>query len=402
MTKITIYTDKVYGGRFTYDEMVEDAKVNYDYGDPTNFRTYMEDWWQDYYRVLKIVEREENIMTREMIIAELKNRGYEVLSADVTKNGVKLQGIAIGKGTIRPTIYVDDLLNRTLDEAVNKIIDIYKNAQKNPVQFNPKDIMKWNFIKTRLQLCLQRKGDEDIVKRDFLDLEEYIRVIVDIDANGTGSFKVQPSHLTMWGITEDMLFNAAWDCTKPTITETDTSKVMAEMMGITLEELLKRMGDMPMQIILSNHKGVNGAIAMKDTWLLSEIANRYKSDLAILPSSIHECIVMPIDESIRFDELNAMVREVNKTELVPEEQLSDHAYRFNRNTGKITYYNREEVTLTLEERVKKVLKWVEKQNDFIMLLKVSVLIDMYKEYKNDCGVTYEEIDKLIKEWEKDI
>lgn len=338
MAKITIYTDKIYGGSFTYDEMVEDAKKNYDYGDETNFRTYMEDWWQDYYRVLKIVEREENIMTREMIITELKNRGYEVLSADVTKNGVKLQGIAIGKGSIKPTIYVDDLLNKTLDEAVNKIIDIYKNTQKNPVQFNPKNITDWNFIKTRLQLCLQRKGDEDIVKRDFLDLEQYVRVIVDADKNGINSYKVTPNQLKLLGITEGMLFNAAWDCTRPTITETDMSKVMAEMMGITVEELLKGMGDMPMQIVLSNKSGINGAIAMKDTWLLSEIANRYKSDLAILPSSIHECIVMPIDETVNFIDLNDMVREVNKTELVPEEQLSDHAYRFNRDTREITYY----------------------------------------------------------------
>ena len=283
-------------------------------------------------------ESEENSMlTREIIIEELRNRGYEAQSVDVTKNGVVLQGITIGTGTIRPTIYVDEMLDKTLEEAVNKIVDIYENTQKNPVQFNPEEFMTWDNIKTKLQLCLQRKGNEDIVKRDFLDLEEYIRVIVDVDANGTGSFKVQPSHLTMWGITEEQLFNAAWDCTKPTITETDMAKVMAEMMGITVEELLKGMEDMPMQIVLSNKSGINGAIAMKDTWLLSEIANRYKSDLAILPSSIHECIVMPIDETVNFIDLNDMVREVNKTELVPEEQLSNHAYRFNRDTREITF-----------------------------------------------------------------
>ena len=50
--KETMYTDRIYGGRFTYDEMVEDARKNYDYGDPTNFRTYMEDWWQDYYKII--------------------------------------------------------------------------------------------------------------------------------------------------------------------------------------------------------------------------------------------------------------------------------------------------------------------------------------------------------------
>lgn len=44
------YTDRIYGGAFTYEEMVEDAKRNYDYGDPTNFLTYQKDWWKEYYK----------------------------------------------------------------------------------------------------------------------------------------------------------------------------------------------------------------------------------------------------------------------------------------------------------------------------------------------------------------
>ena len=47
------YTDIIYGGYFTYDEMVEDARENYDYGDPTNFMTYMKDWWKENYRVVR-------------------------------------------------------------------------------------------------------------------------------------------------------------------------------------------------------------------------------------------------------------------------------------------------------------------------------------------------------------
>lgn len=44
------YTDKIYGGKFAYEEMVENAKENYDYGDETNYLTYVEDWWKEYYR----------------------------------------------------------------------------------------------------------------------------------------------------------------------------------------------------------------------------------------------------------------------------------------------------------------------------------------------------------------
>lgn len=50
--KVTYYTDRIYGGKFTYEEMVEDAKKNYDYGDPTNFMTYQKDWWKENYKVM--------------------------------------------------------------------------------------------------------------------------------------------------------------------------------------------------------------------------------------------------------------------------------------------------------------------------------------------------------------
>lgn len=357
---------------------------------------------------------ENNMLTRELIMNELRNRGYEVQSADVTKNGVKLQGISIGTETIRPTIYVDEMLDKPLDEVVDNIICTYKETQKHPVSFNPKEFMTWDNIKTKLQLCLQRKGNEDIVKRDFLDLEQYVRVIVDINENGTGSFKVQPSHLTILGITEEQLFNAAWDCTKPTLTSSDMIEVMAEMMGISIEEMKSEMEGIPTQIVISNQSKTHGAIAICDTEMLSQIANKYNADLIILPSSIHECIVMPqTKEDMRFNEFDNMVREVNETEVEPAEQLSDHAYRFNRDTREITYYNREETVkrmtekvkngiLTLEERFVKVLKWATEQNNLTIMLKVDILKDMYTEYQNGYDVTYDEIDNLLQEWEEEI
>ena len=48
--KVTYYTDIIYGGKFTYEEMIEDAKKNYDYGDGTNVLTYMVDWWKEHYK----------------------------------------------------------------------------------------------------------------------------------------------------------------------------------------------------------------------------------------------------------------------------------------------------------------------------------------------------------------
>ena len=273
-------------------------------------------------------------MTRELIMEELTARGYEVQSVEVVKNGVELQGITIGTGNIRPTIYTKQFENAdNVDWVADKIISTYEESQKHTPKFDAERLLNWDYVKTHLQLCIQRKGNEDIVKRDFLDLEQYVRVYVTED----GSFKVKPEHLEKFGIDADILFNAAWDCTKPTLTSTDMLDILAEMTGEDVEILKAETPRDMVQIVLSNESKVHGAVAMCDTWLLSSIADKYKSDLAILPSSIHECIVMPVDDNTNFRQLSEMVRDVNETQVAPEEWLSDHAYRFVRDTMEIIF-----------------------------------------------------------------
>ena len=277
------------------------------------------------------------MLTRKKIMEELINKGYTVELHDVVKNGVELQGITMGNGNIRPTIYVNDFLERyddELDGVIEAIIEMYNDAKEET--FDIEHISEWDFVKTKLQLCLQKKGNENIVKRDFLDLEQYIRVIVDSDENGNSSFKVAPNFLETWNITEDILFNAAWDCTKPTLIERNMLQIMSQMTGMSVEEIKIMMGDTPGQIVLTNNTGINGAIAMCDSWLLGEIADRYKSDLVILPSSIHEIIVLPMTEK-ELSVYDRMVYEVNEEQLPPEEVLSNHAYRFDRNIMKIIW-----------------------------------------------------------------
>lgn len=275
-------------------------------------------------------------MTREIIKNELVARGYEVQLVEVVKNGVELKGITIGTGNIRPTIYTDrynDVNNVKL--VVDEIIKVYEDSQKNTPALDVKNLMNWEYVKTRLQLCIQRKGNEDIVKRGFLDLEQYVRVQVTED----GTFKVKPEHLEKFGIDEDTLFHAAWDCTKPTLTESSMVDIIAEMTGEDvkeLEELMAANGEI--QIVLTNKSETYGAIAMCDKEMLSNIANRYKCDLAILPSSIHECIVVLVTDNINSLDLNKMVQKVNEVEVSLEEQLSDHAYMFNRETKEITWF----------------------------------------------------------------
>ena len=70
--------------------------------------------------------------------------------------------------------------------------------------------------------------------------------------------------------------------------------------------------------------------------LLSDIAAQLDSDFYIIPSSVHEVLLIPSEHIFSKKELSTMIQEVNDTQLLPEEILSDHAYYYSRSTDTIT------------------------------------------------------------------
>ena len=62
--------------------------------------------------------------------------------------------------------------------------------------------------------------------------------------------------------------------------------------------------------------------------VMDNIAEKVGKDFYLLPSSIHEALVVPDRPDMEVDSLAAMVREVNATQVAKDEQLSDHVYRY--------------------------------------------------------------------------
>ena len=66
----------------------------------------------------------------------------------------------------------------------------------------------------------------------------------------------------------------------------------------------------------------------------SGLAQELGSDLYILPSSIHEILLLPVSAG-KPEELAEIVKEVNRTQVQPEERLSDSVYLYDRKSGEI-------------------------------------------------------------------
>ena len=76
----------------------------------------------------------------------------------------------------------------------------------------------------------------------------------------------------------------------------------------------------------------NNASVILTTDALKELGQ----NLILIPSSIHEWLLIPLIPEMSTEELTEMIQSVNGSELTPEETLSDHPYFYNHLTGEIS------------------------------------------------------------------
>ena len=96
--------------------------------------------------------------------------------------------------------------------------------------------------------------------------------------------------------------------------------------------------------VMTNAKGEYGAATLLYPEVLQTLAENSNADLFILPSSIHEVLVMKADGGMEAKELQYMVMEINRQEVRPEEVLSDQVYRYDRESQSISLATTREET----------------------------------------------------------
>jgi hypothetical protein len=87
--------------------------------------------------------------------------------------------------------------------------------------------------------------------------------------------------------------------------------------------------------VLTNYKGINGASCLLYPEILDQIGDKLNADFYILPSSIHELILIIDDGKMNPISLREMVCEVNQTQVAADEVLSDQVYYYSREKQRI-------------------------------------------------------------------
>lgn len=76
-------------------------------------------------------------------------------------------------------------------------------------------------------------------------------------------------------------------------------------------------------MVLTNQSGLNGAAALFYPGMMEQAAEHFGGDFFVLPSSTHEVIMIPNDGTANFRDLEQMVRDINRTQVMQEERLSE-------------------------------------------------------------------------------
>lgn len=273
-----------------------------------------------------------------------KPEDIEITTRTVVKDSGEKIGVVLRKreNNIAPTIYVEDIYDKykrgmlTFQEAKDEFVLRVVSALR---QGNPcgddviRKLTDWDQVAPMIRMCAACKNapEQFLQGTPFVpvaDLAIYFRVVL---GHGEGVFStvVNSQMLSFWEKTITEVFEQAQ---RNSLDDYDIMDIGKTLMGIEDDR-------MPVMLALSNKDKIHGAGMIASYPVLEKICRVMNTTkLILLPSSIHEIIVLSDSNQMDVDGLIKLIKRANSTEVPPEEQLSDIPYTFDLNSRKVTVY----------------------------------------------------------------
>lgn len=288
---------------------------------------------------------------------KLCGQEYTIRIQKVLKNNnQKYTGLEFQKkenrpaGDITPIIYLDSYYELWQEgvlspaETARRILDA---AQEKNDYVAAMTANLANFEALKEKVCyrlVNYESNRELLKtvpfKRFCDLAVIFYLYIGNYEGNMMTVLIYKGHMEAWGTDIDTLYRLAGE---------NTSRIFPSVlrpMEEVIKDILKRSskgrleegmieqtferGGKPQLYVLSNQRGVNGASVILYDGVLKACAKSLGSDFIILPSSIHEVLLLPCEEDMDAAELASMVGQINESEVAPEEVLSGNVYRYTR------------------------------------------------------------------------
>lgn len=288
---------------------------------------------------MKYIEFKECVLE---VINSMLDDGEEVKLDKVTKNNnLILDSITIIKPgfSVFPTTYLNYyfeayLHGKTIEEIVEEIFYISESYTGSHEYFS-KILEEYEEIKDNI-VCklINTKLNRNLLKlvpyKPYLDLAIVAYCVMDKGDSGCCGIVITNKILESWDISKEEMLEYAIDNTPKFLGETlfPVTNLLSE------DDPLYGSEDIPLYI-LTNHYHTNGAICILDDFILEDLARDWNSDLIIIPASVHEVIIAPKYMGGNSEDLDELINQINRSDLEPQDILSDHSYIYLKDKKKI-------------------------------------------------------------------
>lgn len=288
-------------------------------------------------------------MTKEQFAAHLIQQLYQIYPQEeytirtdsfIKNNNTTHYGIIIRKNTecFAPTIYIDDFYDDylqkklTSDEIATQVHQIMTGFSHHSKHYQTFSI-RWDDCNSKIAYrVISKERNKNLLARipyiPFLDLAIVFYIVYDISEQGLESICVTEDLRNQWGVSKQELLQIAEENT-PRIFEPRLETMegfLCEYLGCKFNSSEEERPDI---YVFSNKFGINGASVLIYKNLIHAFAEQLQSNLYILPSSIHELLIIPESAvSTSLSALSNLVRTINETHVLKEEILSDCAYYY--------------------------------------------------------------------------
>lgn len=273
--------------------------------------------------------------------------GYEVVHVSKSGlNGVEKEGICIKREweNITPCVYLEPFHEEyekgmaTLEECATNVMKTADEAGHNPIkdEWEIGRIMEKKWVLEHLSARLVNTERNlhilsECPHTELLNLSVIYYIHLGSDGESHAAIRITNKIMKGMGCRlED--FQEAME---PRLEEDHCFCSMCSILRSMLpevEEEIRDKGDIGMYV-LTNRPKMFGAVSIASEAVRRRLADGLGCRAYVLPSSVHEMIVIPEDKGISIEALSSMVRDVNRHEVNEEEQLSDDVYILDEDGG---------------------------------------------------------------------
>ena len=222
------------------------------------------------------------------------------------------------------------------DAVVNMAVEVIENGVKERPEIDVDALADYEQMKDKLVMEVVSSDTnaemlENVPHKNMEDMSVVYRFELDAGNAERATILATNQMIASMGVTPEQLHADAMENApqlKPAII-TGMNEIMVEMMGIEQAEMMGIPLDEEEQIFVATVPDkIHGAGVLAYQDFMDQAAERAGGDFFILPSSIHELLIVPDNGQMGLSELQDMVREVNATQVSPEEKLTDNVYHY--------------------------------------------------------------------------